>query len=85
MMSDSAGRIVQMVDALGNETQAAYNSLNQLTKITDARTGETRFNFDGRNNVASVVNPLNNNGITIGLALGVALPVTYRTTTTHKK
>jgi RHS repeat-associated protein len=58
MLSDSAGRIIQTKDALGNVTQASYNSLNQLTRITDAKSGLTRFNFDSRNNLASVVNPL---------------------------
>ena len=46
MITDGAGRVTQTTDALGHTTNASYNSLNQLTSITDAKQGLTQFNFD---------------------------------------
>ncbi len=58
--TDDAGRPVLSTDALGFNTQPAYNAVDQLSKITDANAGVTQFNYDTKRNLASVVNPLNN-------------------------
>ena len=43
---DGAGRIVALIDALGNATRYSYDSLNQLTQIVDALQGATTFSYD---------------------------------------
>jgi RHS repeat-associated protein len=51
---DAVGRLVRVTDPLGATTQFEYNELNQVTKVIDAREGETAFTHDPNGNLLSL-------------------------------
>ncbi len=57
---DGAGNLVSVTDPLGHSTRYEYDDLNQLTKIIDARAGETRFAYDAVGNLLSLTDPVGN-------------------------
>jgi len=57
---DDVGRLVKRTNSLGFDTQMAYNATDQLSQIIDAAFGLTLLNYDGRRNLASIVDPRGN-------------------------
>ncbi len=56
---DGVGRATTATEPRGFDTRFAYSPIDQLAEITDANLGLTRFNFDAKRDLTSVVNPLN--------------------------
>ncbi|HKT81619.1 MAG TPA: RHS repeat-associated core domain-containing protein [Vicinamibacterales bacterium] len=55
---DPAGRVLRTVSPLGQVTQFAYDNLNRVTSITDARGGQTSFTYDGNSNLLTLTDAL---------------------------
>ncbi|HSB13060.1 MAG TPA: hypothetical protein VLE22_01295, partial [Bryobacteraceae bacterium] len=53
-VTDYAGRLGMMENALGQRTHLEYDVLNRLRKITDPLTGKTEFTYDPNGNLLSV-------------------------------
>jgi RHS repeat-associated protein len=51
---DAAGQLVTRTDAVGPGPAVQRNSLNLITKVTDARGNATQFSYDARGNVTQV-------------------------------
>ncbi|MFN0300972.1 MAG: hypothetical protein ACKVQU_11555 [Burkholderiales bacterium] len=58
MAVDALGRTTGSVDSRGFETKSEYDTIDQLTRMTDANLGITQLNVDGRRDLRAVVNPL---------------------------
>ena len=52
---DDAGRPSVSTAPLGFSTQTAFNPVDQVTQVTDAAGGETKFAYDARRNLAGRV------------------------------
>ncbi len=56
---DSAGRLITVTNPLGQRVQFDHNTLNLITRITDASGGVTLLSYDPNGNLLSVTDPRN--------------------------
>jgi RHS repeat-associated protein len=52
--TDAAGRLMSVTDATGAQVRFEYNAHDQITKITDPKSGETTFTYDANGNLLTL-------------------------------